>query len=151
MFAEPSVPGWGNIRFLTAENAEAVFNGQWKKKWIAILGDDALACDLAWTLQKEAHVRHCVLLTDKPDLMSGEAVEDRAWFKHHFTLYGGKIMTGQRISRIRFHTIFTENTVSGAEDHVRCDLILLARREPAPLRLYEEAVRERLAPQIQLI
>ena len=149
--AAPSVPGWGEIRFLTVENAEAVFDGQWKKKRIAVLGDDALACNLAWTLQKDAHVRHCVLLTDKPDLMSGEAAEDRAWFKHHFTLSGGKIMTGQQISRIRFHTIFMEDTISGTEDHVRCDLILLARREPAPMRLYEEAVRERLAPQIQLL
>ena len=150
-FAAPSVPGWGEIPFFTGENAGAVFNGRWKKKRIVILGDDALACDLAWTMQNEGHVRHCVLLTEKADLMLGEPAENRAWFKHHFTQQGGRIMTGQQISRLRFRTIFTEDPVSGVEDHVRCDLILLARREPAPMRLYEEAVRERLAAQIQLL
>ena len=116
-----------------------------------MLGSDTLACDIAWALQNEGYARHCVLLTDKPAVMSGELEEDRAWFEHHFPLRGGKMMTGQQITRIRFHTIFTEDPVSGTERNARCDLILLAERAPAPMRLYGEAVREHLAPQIQLL
>ena len=147
----PSVQNWGEIPFLTADCPDEAFSGRRKKKHVAVLGSDTLACDIAWALQKEGHVKRCVLLTDKPEPMPGEPAEDRAWFEHHFTLRGGRIMTGQRASRIRFHTLFTEDVISGAEGHAHCDLIILAEREPAPMRLYEEAVRERLAPQIQLL
>ena len=147
----PAVQGWGEIPFITAESLEEAFSGQWKKKRIVVLGSDDLSCDIAWALQNEGQVRRCVLLTERPTVMSGEPEEDRAWFMHHFRLRGGQMMTGKRISRIRFHTIFTEDPISGEEGHVRCDLIILAQCEPAPLRLYEEAVRERLAPQIQIL
>lgn len=147
----PSIPGWGEIPFISLDRLEEAFSGKWKKKRIAVLGSDTLACDIAWALQNEGYARHCVLLTDKPAVMSGGPEEDRAWFEHHFPLRGGKMMTGQQITRIRFHTIITEDPVSGTERNARCDLILLAERAPAPMRLYGEAVREHLAPQIQLL
>ena len=151
MISVPSVPGWGEIPFISLDMLEEAFSGKWKRKHVAVLGSDALACDIAWALQNEGYVKRCVLLTEKPGVMSGEPEEDRAWFEHHFTLRGGKIMTGQQISRIRFHTLFTEDAISGADGHVHSDLIILAEREPAPIRLYEEAVRECLAPQVQLL
>lgn len=147
----PSVPNWGTLPITTAEELEKAQNGKWKRNHVVVLGSNALACDIAWMLLNDGLVRRCTILTEKQALMSGEPDEDRAWFLHHFAQRGGRVMTGQRASRIFRHTIFSEDPNGGAESHVHCDQIVLTEKAPAQMRLYEEAVREKLAPQIQIL
>ena len=147
----PNIPGWGEIPFATADSPANALHGAWKRKHVAVLGSDALACELAWRLLSEGLARKVALITERPEILPDEPEPDRAWFRHHFTQRGGVLFSGCRLNRMRRHTIFAEDIVSGKEQHIRCDAILLAEQSPAPLRLYEEAVRERLAPQIQLL
>ena len=147
----PNIPGWGGIPFVTADCAGSALCGSWKRKHVAVIGSDALACDLALALQSEGMARKVTVITERPEIMLDEPNVDRAWFRHHFAQRGGLILEGYRMLRMRKHTVFAENAATGKETHIRCDAILLAEKAPTPLRLYEDAVRERLAQQIQLL
>lgn len=145
----PGIPGWGEMPFVTIDALSDELLAQWKRKHVAVLGSDSLACDIAWALQSEGLVRKALLITDRPALMPEETEADRAWFLHHFPLRGGEIVTGAHPLRMRRHSLVL--ALNGKEKHLRCDAVILAAEAPAPLRLYGEAVREKLAPNIQLL
>ena len=148
--AAPEIPGWGEIPFVRADMPEDVFSGAWKKKQVAVLGGDELACDIAWKLQSEGLARKVTLITERPLIMPGVREPDRSWLTHHLPLRGGAIWTGYRLQQMRQHLIVLEDE-SGRPINIRCDRIVLAQKKPVPLRLYQEAVRDRLAPKIQLL
>lgn len=146
----PNIPGWGEIPFEPADRLSEALSGKWKRRHVAVFGSDALACELAWRLLSEGLARRVLLVTEKDGVMAGEPPEDRAWFLHHFPLRGGTLIVGCTLQRLLRHTVFTLDP-DGNEQHVRCDRILLAEEAPASLRLYEEALRERPAPDIRMI
>ncbi len=146
----PSIPGWGENPIVTADAPGEAFSGKWKRKHVAVLGSDALACDLAWALQSEGLAKKVLLVTEKPQLMPEEPESDRAWFLHHFRQRGGQVVTGCTLLRMRRH-ILVGRDADGKDRHLLCDRVLLAEESPAPLRLYREALGGGLAGQVILL
>ena len=52
---------------------------------------------------------------------------------------------------MRRHAIFYRNDPGGKDLHLHCDRVVLLEKEPAPLRLYREALSDRLAQEIILL
>ena len=52
---------------------------------------------------------------------------------------------------MRRHSLVYRDARSGKEVHLPCDRIVLLEEAPASLRLYREAVAERIAPEIVLL
>ncbi len=146
----PSIPGWGEIPFVTANAPGEAFSGKWRRKHVAVFGSDALACDLAWVLQSERAAKKVLLITEKPQLMPGEPENDRAWFLHHFSQRGGLAVTGCTPLRMQRHILVCRDA-DGKERHLLCDRVLLAEESPAPLRLYQEVLRSGFAGQVVLL
>ena len=59
--------------------------------------------------------------------------------------------SSQAVLRMRRHSLVYRDARSGKEVHLPCDRIVLLEEAPAPLRLYREAVAERIAPEIVLL
>lgn len=148
---EPGIPGWGEIPFVRVDQLDEEEIKTWRRRHVVILGSDSLACDTAWALLSDSGVRHVALVTERADIMPGEADNERAWYRHHIPLRGGTIHTHCRPSRLRRNSLICENPATGKETHIRCDLLILAEEEPAPLPLYQEAVRQKLASNIELL
>lgn len=146
----PSVPGWGEIPFVGVELPEEALSGKWKRKPVAVLGGDALSCDIAWKLQSEGLARKVTLITEQAQILPGAREAERSWFSHHLPLRGGAVYSGYRLREIRKHLIILEDE-KGKPVNIRSERIVLAQKKPAPLRLYQESVKERLAPVIQLL
>lgn len=146
----PHVPGWGEIPFVSGDGFAEALSGKWRKKQVTVLGSDALACDLAWRLQSEGLARRVTLLSENP-LLPGESEAERQRFLHFFRQQGGVIISGCCLQRMRRHAIFYRNDPDGKDLPLHCDRIVLLEKEPAPLRLYREALADRLAPEIILL
>ena len=146
---EPSIPGWGEIPFVRCTELSPDALDPYSKKSVAVLGGDELACDLAWAILNEGGAKRAALITEAPAVMPGEPEPERAWFLHHLPLRGARICTGCRPTRITAgYLVYSDGK---KEHHFRCDAIILAEASPAPLRLYEEALREQAAPEIVLL
>ncbi len=147
----PSVPGWGEIPFADAERISEPLSGAWKKKKVTVIGSGTLACDLAWALLEKKLARRVSLITERPMPMPDESAADREHFRHFFPQRGGEIVSGCTLLRMRRHSLVYRDARSGKEVHLPCDRIVLLEEAPASLRLYREAVAERIAPEIVLL
>ena len=146
----PSVPGWGEIPFVRVDELDRSDFRSWRCRHVVVLGGDAHAADVAWMLQSEGLVKRAVLMTESPEPLPGERESDRAWLRQFLPLRGGEILCGCRIKQVKKRLLLVEDA-EGREKRVLCDKLVLAEERPAPLRLYEEAVRERLAPVVQML
>lgn len=147
----PCIPGWGEIPFVRVDQLDDETIQAWRRRHVVILGSDSLACDTAWALLSDSGVKHVALVSERPDIMPGEAENERAWYRHHIPLRDGEIITPCRLLRVRRRSIVCEDLSTGSEKHIRCDRLILAEETPAPLPLYQQAVRENLARKIELL
>lgn len=147
--SSPPVPGWGEVPFVSAEELDMSRLDKRKTRHVAVLGGSAAACDIAWALQSKGLAKRVSLVA--PELMPGEREADRAWFRQRFPLQGGALFSCCRVSRVRRGLLGLEDLQGGKRRVILCDLVVLAEKAPAPLRLYEEALREKLAPEIRIL
>lgn len=147
----PNIPGWGEIKYTTAEQLGEALSGKWRRKHVAVLGSDALACDIAWALQAEGLAKKVTLITQKAEIMPEKSEADLAWFRHFFLQRGGSVVIGCELLRMRRHSVVYRESPEGREIHLRCDRIVLLEEGPVPLRLYQEAIAGKIAPEIILL
>ncbi len=153
--AVPTIPGWGEIPFVFADNIMR-HPGSLPDvcgKIIAVIGGGELGCSCAWWLMSEKGCGKTTILADSADIMPCSAENDRFWMTHYLPLKGAKLSLSSVPVKISGGWLYYEECY-GEEPVIRCirpDLIVLAGVSEAGSVLYCNTVRSMAAPEISVL